>query len=67
MPGNNNGQKQNEYNFGSGTLDAKSIWNTLDFEPTKIIRDNKGKIIKIIKTSPFAYNGTSTNMNNNLA
>ena len=45
----------------------KFLWNTLDFEPTKIIRDNKGKIIKIIKNSPFAYNGTSTNMNNNLA
>ena len=28
------------HHFGSGTLDAKSIWNTLDFEPTKIIRDN---------------------------
>ena len=23
----------NEYNFGSGTWNAKSLWNTLDFEP----------------------------------
>ena len=44
----------------------KFLWNTLDFEPTKIIRDNKGKIKKKIKTRPFAYNGTSTNMNINL-
>lgn len=31
------------------------------------IRENKLKIIKLIKTSSFAYNGTSTNINNNLA
>ena len=23
----------NEYNLGSGTWNAKSYWNTLDFEP----------------------------------
>lgn len=58
------GQRVNEYNFGAGTPDVKSIWNTLDFEPMRIIRDENGKIIKIIRTSPFAYN-KSTNTNNN--
>lgn len=46
----------------------KFLWNTLDFEPMRIIRDDKGKIIQIIRTSPFAYNNKSTNINdNNLA
>ena len=48
MPGNNNGQKQNEYNFGSGTWNAKSLWNTLDFEPGQ---------------GPLAYNKTQNNNN----
>lgn len=30
---NNTGKKQNEYNFGKGTPDIKSYYNTLDDEP----------------------------------
>ena len=55
----NTGQRQNEYNFGPGTEDVKSIWNTLDFEPTQIIRNADGTIKEILRTSPFAYNSNN--------
>ena len=32
MPGNNNGQKQNEYDFGEGTPYIKFLLNTLKFD-----------------------------------
>ena len=58
------GQRVNEYNFGAGTQDVKSIWNTLDFEPQEIIRNPDGSIKEIIKTSPFAYNPSTITINN---
>ena len=49
----------NEYNFGSGTWNAKSLWNTLDFEPSYVDPETGNLILK----SPFAYNDNKSKNN----
>lgn len=49
----------NEYNFGSGTWNAKSLWNTLDFEPSYVDPNTGNLILK----SPFAYNDNKSKNN----
>ena len=52
MPGNNNGQKQNEYDFGEGTPYIKFLLNTLKFDESSpyasafMKKGGKSKLIK---------------------
>ena len=50
---------QNEYDFGKGTPEIKSLWNTLDFEPSYVYPNTGNLILK----SPFAYNDNKSKNN----
>lgn len=55
------------YNWGPQAPNPKSSWNTLDFEPTQIIKNPDGTIKEILRTSPFAYNSNNNIDRNNYA